>query len=190
MKIIGITGKARAGKDTLATVIKQACLIEQMSVVHRRFADPIKNAYHAIFGGTHPEKMTSQEKEAQTAFGFSPRKAMQTLGTEWGRGLNKDLWIKIMEQEIKAAEKCGVRIFVISDLRFDNEAEMVRKYNGIVIEVKRSDTQTVEAHSSEDGLSDPADIVIWNDGSVEDLENLFALEMEAHIDAVKKTFAF
>ncbi|HHK4489771.1 TPA: deoxynucleotide monophosphate kinase, partial [Pseudomonas aeruginosa] len=60
--------------------------------------------------------------------------------------------------------------FVISDVRFDNEADWIRAKGGVVVHLHRQDTAEVAAHSSESGITAGAhDLFISNDGSLNDL---------------------
>ena len=59
---------------------------------------------------------------------------------------------------------------VISDCRFNNEAEAVLAAGGIVIEVTRADINEVAAHSSENGISSKlVTFRIDNNGTLQDL---------------------
>jgi len=90
---------------------------------------------------------------------------MQTLGTEWGRALiDGDLWVVAMEQ-------CIDGCLIIPDVRFENEAEFVRKY-GLLLHV--TGRGGIEGdHVSESGITlEPEDRVVTNSGSLEDLERV------------------
>lgn len=102
------------------------------------------------------------------AIGKSPRELMQTLGTEWGRNLvNEDLWLILARQRLLAAGP-GM---TIADVRFDNEAEWVRKLGGRIIHVKRDSAERVKQHASEVGVTEePGDGIIMNNGTLEDLQ--------------------
>ncbi|HHK4489846.1 TPA: deoxynucleotide monophosphate kinase, partial [Pseudomonas aeruginosa] len=60
--------------------------------------------------------------------------------------------------------------FVISDVRFDNEADWIRAKGGVVVHLRRQGAADVAAHSSESGITPGArDLFISNDGSLNDL---------------------
>lgn len=173
MILIGITGQARSGKDTTADLIATN---ENDFVT--AFANPIKAGVRAIFNGG-PEHTDGKYKETKIpGFGFTWRKAMQTLGTEWGREQDKDIWLKIVAEKYRAhqEESPGGVYFVVSDVRFDNEAEWIRDNGGYIIKTKRGMGVSVEGHSSENGIN-PAliDVVVNNNGTLESLEQ--------HVDA-------
>ena len=65
---------------------------------------------------------------------------------------------------------------IVPDVRFDNEAEALRSLGGIIIEVRRGQaglSGSAGAHVSESGLSLPADYVIENEGTLEELHEKF-----------------
>lgn len=164
--LIGIHGRARAGKDSIATVIKEAFPFEKYS-----FAAPIKDACNLIFGWDQRHADGELKEVVDPFWGFSPRHAYQTLGTEWGRRLLRDdLWIRRCEM----LNQKGMNL-VIPDVRFPNELEFIRKQGGVMIFVRRPATGneiSLNTHASEAGLwhlIKPEDVVIDNDGTPEDL---------------------
>lgn len=93
---------------------------------------------------------------------ISPRKALQLLGTEWGRSVNKNIW------KLLAPDNA-----VITDIRFDDEAEFFKNkgYEIILVNDPRKGN-VVSDHASEAGISHYyVDTYIVNDGSLEDLRN-------------------
>jgi energy-coupling factor transporter ATP-binding protein EcfA2 len=165
-QIIGIHGPLNSGKDTIASIIQQ--LYPER---YRRyaFAKPIKDAVKVMFGFTDIQVEDRALKEAPDQFwGFSPRKAMQLLGTEFGRELLRDdVWVKRAELEI-ASNKDNNYKTIITDVRFENEAEWIRNQpNSVIlfIESPGLDTSTSNyKHASEGGISVKAgDYIITND---------------------------
>lgn len=161
--IIGLTGKARSGKDTAAAQLVKG------GFEHYWFSKPMKDACRSIFGWSDDELYGDLKEVVDKRFGISPRVALQTLGTEWGRDcINKDLWINIAKLKMQASEN-----IVISDCRFDNEAEAILSMGGVVVEIVRGDAINVNAHSSEAGISKSlVSFVIENNGTIEDFNNV------------------
>lgn len=169
-KLIGITGKAGAGKDTLADA-----LVLEYGADKYSFARPIKEALNAMFGWTMDQWDDRVWKEKVIPWlGKSPRQCAQTLGTEWGREvIHQELWVMLAEQrfirhldEYTYANETPP--FVIPDLRFDNEAVMIKSQGGIVVEVRRGEAAPISAHKSEAGVQAAlVDLVIVNDGSMQ-----------------------
>lgn len=161
VKLIGIHGKARSGKDTVANY-----LVEKYEYERFAFADPMKMGMMEMLGWTWEHVYGVRKEEVDPMYGVSPRHALQTLGTDWGREMiNKDIWIIAGLQKIKRMELC-----VIADIRFDNEADMVREAGGIIIHLNRDDAPEVRAHASEAGIMmKPEDWFIDNSSTLEDL---------------------
>jgi len=162
-KVIGISGKARSGKDTIANYLRFSYGYEKYS-----FADPLKRACAEMFGIPLEDFYDDDKKDVVNEFwGFSPRRMAQLLGTEGGRNLfRQDIWIKRAEVFLNSTDKN----IVIPDVRFENEAEFVRNY-GILIHINRPFVKTVESHSSENGINfKEGDILVVNDSSIVDLE--------------------
>lgn len=70
----------------------------------------------------------------------------------------------------------GKSIFVIKDIRYENEAAFLRSHNGVIWHIIRNNTQKVQPHSSENGVKPlPEDILIENNGTLEDLRKKIEL---------------
>jgi hypothetical protein len=185
--VIGITGKAGSGKTTAANwLVRNHAQASRMP-----FARPLKRMFYELIREAIPRDWPHQAgdyldnpefKEAPIPFlgGETPRRLMQTLGTEWGRNtVHPDFWVRIAE--VKLARMLGVRgrnsetntlVAVFDDVRFANEADMLRRYDGIILRIERPTAAVnadTDAHASET-LDFPADIVIINGGAPEDLE--------------------
>lgn len=162
--LIGIHGKARSGKDTLCQF-----MISYHGGYRYGLADPLKAMLKAGFGidMADPYWETNKEKEIP-ALGCSPRYLLQTLGTEWGRQkVRDDIWL-LLAQDALLRNGPGM---IVPDIRFENEADWLRRLGGVVIHLHRSRAAPVAAHASENGvLVVPGDIVLSNDGTLEDLQ--------------------
>jgi len=161
--LIGISGKAGAGKDTLG---KYLC--DEYRCMHYYFAKPLKEGAKIMFG-LSDEQIENKEKVIEP-WGISPRKIYQLLGTEVGRGIDVNIWVKNAEMFVKSVAGHTV---VITDVRFDNEAFWIRNRGGVVINIVRDQDDIVEnRHSSEGGLKpDNIDLTIHNNGTIADMCN-------------------
>lgn len=174
-KLVGIHGPLNGGKDTAANYL-QAKYPDKFG--RYAFAQPIKQASMVMFGFTKEQLEDRVLKETVDAFWeFTPRKAMQLLGTEYGRDmLRKDLWIKRAELEHRKNVKID-RGTIITDVRFENEAEWIRSQpNAVLIYIKVPNLDRDERynHASEAGIKliEEFDQVITNDKTL-GLNNLF-----------------
>lgn len=166
MKLIGLTGFAGSGKDTLAD-----SLIELFGFTKYSLANPIKRGIETLFSLDSGIWDRHRKEEVIPFLGVSPRRLAQTLGTEWGREIvGDDVWLKAAEAYIREHDPDEERAWVIPDVRFDNEAAWVRAHGGLVVHIERPNVRAVETHSSESGVSaDLIDLSIVNDGSIQDL---------------------
>ena len=160
--LIGITGKARSGKNTIADLI-----LSHVGGYHYAFADPIRAMMAALDIDMSDPYWQARKEKPILVLGKSPRQMMQTLGTEWGRNcVHPNLWVILAAAEFA---KAG-RGMVISDVRFENEAAWLRETGGLLIHVVRNNLPEVHAHSSEAGVEfKPGDMQLTNDGTLEEL---------------------
>lgn len=98
----------------------------------------------------------------------TPRYLMQTIGTEWGRErMHQDFWRDLGLRMAKAHPRC-----VITDVRFDNEAQAVRDAGGYMVKIIREGMPKAnDAHASEAGVSDHLiNSRVYNQSTVEVLQ--------------------
>lgn len=124
----------------------------------------------------------------QTAYKheYSVRDILQLLGTEVGRAIHNDFWVNALFVDYdvpynwsKVNDEHPEPNWIITDLRFPNELEAVKKRNGITIRVNRDDFERVSIgeeviklpiHSSETALDDATfDYTIDNNGTIDEL---------------------
>lgn len=166
--LIGITGKAGSGKDTVAD-----WLWERHGFLKLAFADPLKLAAEAIFGLPRGMFHDRGKKEAVNPYwGKSPRELLQLLGTEATKPVfGEDVWLKrwlISYSMFKDTDPV-----VVPDVRFDLEAEYIRTIGGVILHLDRDAaglSGSTSKHASERGVTPMAgDYGINNNGSLEDL---------------------
>jgi hypothetical protein len=171
LRIIGLGYKIGSGKDTAADV-----LCSEFGYTKMRFADALKEAVSAIFGWPR-EKLDDQKfKAKEDAFwGATPRTILQRVGTEAIRQqIREDVWIKALELRIKNFVKMGKLLpwIVVPDVRFCNEAEAVKSWGGIVVNVWRPTERSTNAahahHASETELDtyNNWDATLYNDSTL------------------------
>lgn len=161
--IIGITGRARTGKDTVANFI-----IAAIGGYRYSFADPLRAMLKPLGIDLDDPYWQARKEEVIPAIGVSPRRLLQTLGTEWGRDIiNPNLWLILAKQRL-LQHGPGM---VIPDIRFENEAAWVREQGGVIIHLARSGVKRVEAHVSETGIAlKDTDATLFNNGTLEELQ--------------------
>lgn len=176
MKVIGLTGLAGVGKDTAAMAIAS---IPKEGTAKYAFADPIYNMLHTVFDlpvttGKKGRKKTQviDKNSIVEGTGRTVRYLLQTLGTEWGRNtVSKDVWVNQADAFLSQLEgNIGIQIVVFTDVRFDNEAEFIKRRGGKIIQIHRKDPGT-SSHESEKGINAKyIDHTVGNNGKVEDFK--------------------
>ena len=179
--LIGLCGAAGAGKNTLAELLTDSdgCTFMQMA-----FADPLYRCISTITGLPVARLKDRDVKESVIPhLGKSPRQMLQSMGTEWGRGMVHDeIWIRIAMEQASQHLTVGCCV-VITDVRFDNEAQAIIGAGGEVWKVTRPGWRCLAdeaaAHQSEAGVSDHLIArTIDNSGSLDELrKQLFAATM-------------
>lgn len=160
----------RSGKTTVADVLDR--------YGHERvpFAGTLKRmARQLLYSfGHNPDEVAALELgdksgEVRGLPGVTLRRIYQTLGTEWGRQtIDKDIWLKAWKIQAEDATKRG-RDVVADDVRFPNEAELIRSMGGQVWKIVRPDVKVDAAalHTSEQALEHFIfDRTIVNDGDL------------------------
>ena len=142
--IIGISGVAGSGKDTAADY-----LVSEYGFTKVSFAAILKNML-SVAGLPEPSNRDDKEKNV-AGFSFTWREAAQRLGTEWGRGLDENIWVKMTMNSLEPSKD-----YVISDIRFDNEATAVINDLGYTIKIVGRDVDLGynSSHQSEKGISE------------------------------------
>jgi hypothetical protein len=172
-KIIGITGLSGSGKSTIADI-----LVYDFDFVRVKMAGPLKSMLRAIGLGDAEIEGELKNEPCPLLGGMTPRHAMQTLGTEWGRKcIHENLWVDLWSEGACSALELGDAPGVVcDDVRFANEADAVRRLSGEIWGVSR-DGVLPGTHSSETELAEIVpDVLISNGGTIEDLQDtVFAL---------------
>lgn len=167
--LIGLTGYKQVGKSTIAEILR-----DEHHFLRISFADPLKKMLQAI-GLTYAD-LYGDKKETPNdlLLGKTPREAMQTLGTEWGRDMMGEmLWVKLWERGAVPYLEAGISV-VVDDLRFPCESKRIKELGGIVVRVERNSPQD-NGHRSESSVADVyPDYVIQNNASIDDLRSYLA----------------
>jgi hypothetical protein len=171
--LIGLVGYAGSGKSTAAER-----MVERLGYARVKFADPLKQALRAILRSAGVDEKTIErmiegdlkEVPAAELCGRTPRYAMLTLGTEWGRGLMAtNFWIHLFVTRVDRLRNQGHSI-VVDDARFPNEFEAIRDLGGMLIKVMRPGLVPDLSHESEQHVeSAKPDYVVVNGRTPADL---------------------
>ena len=191
MTIIAICGFQSSGKDTIASY-----LVERLNFKKLSFAACLKDIVSIMFdwprdkleGLTKEDRKWREEVDEWWATelnmpNLTPRYVLQYFGTELFRvHWNQDIWLKVIEKKINQ-----YRNIVITDCRFPNEIEMLKKYNAKFIHIHRQMPSWFKSYqegndveeasklhiSEKEWIRTNPDFIINNDGTLDELyENI------------------
>lgn len=165
--LIGILGKKRHGKDTISNY-----LIKNFDYIPLTLAKPLKECCKILFGFNDDQLYGDKKEIVDEYWKITPRQAYQFIGTDLFRkqmstlipNIGNNLWVEIIKKNIIDIQKNNINAnIVVTDLRFQNEVDMIKNLNGIVIKVNRHTVTPLDEHESEKGI----DLIINYDYLVE-----------------------
>jgi len=189
-KIIAICGAKRSGKDVLADYLVKKYNYERLA-----FADPLKLVVKKLFNfdddqvGIGEDEGADKKDIIDERWGITPRAALQFFGTEVMQekiqellpNIKRNFFANTLKNHIENAEE-GKK-FVISDLRFIHEYDMLANISNIghkdkmiirVIRPSKHRTKEQEPHISEVEYTNiPYDIIMINNGSIDEYISRF-----------------
>ena len=172
MKLIGLSGRAGSGKDTVANY-----MVNNYNYTKLSFGNVLKDVVSCIFGwprhlleGDTKESREFREKEdkwwsTHLKIKITPRIALQKIGTDVFRmHFHPDIWLLILKKQITKYDK-----IVVTDIRFLNEYNMIKNMGGTIIKISRNE-QIKDTHLSENILDNiQFKYEIDNNGTIKEL---------------------
>ena len=199
--IIGICGLIGSGKGTVADV-----LVDQ-GFTKVSFADKLKDGVSTIFGwdramlegDTDESRQWREQRDdfwsAETEMEVTPRLVLQLFGTDCLRnGFHDGVWVSLLKKHMLD----NPDNYVIPDVRFRNEQNMIRELGGEIWRVQRGDIpewygcamldnttdsdlmEAYDVHPSEYkwiDMNNKFDVTLYNEGTIEDLQQLVLNEI-------------
>jgi hypothetical protein len=102
-----------------------------------------------VFGGRYSAFLEWARKHIEGRETVSARHVLQTFGTEFGRAIDPDIWIKIALETAKNDIESGASLVIITDGRFRNEALRVKEVGGKILRINSHDSAFTGNHLSE-----------------------------------------
>ena len=202
MQIIGLCGNKGSGKDTFANY-----LVETDGYIKVAFADYIREALKILFDWNE-ENFSQEFKEKNDEYwDVSPRKMMQELGTEFlrfhcvnmmsqdfylpdGKTYKSTFHIKRLNKDIMKFYETNKNVkIIISDIRFQDEVDYVKKIGGTVIRINRElEKNNFSNHASEIQINNlnSIDINLVNDKDLDHYIKKVRLTVEHIQDLISK----
>ena len=179
--IIGLTGYARSGKDTVAQI-----LVDKFGFTRVAFADPIRDfcyQVNPIVGHVANEdiylKNVVDRDGWETAKQMEGvRRTLQNVGVAARDTFGDSFWIVKAFEKVKDAER-----IVVTDVRFKNEADYIKSYEYSQLwRIRRPGVEAINTHISESQMDGyKVDQIMVNRGTLEDLELLITTRMRAYV---------
>ena len=168
--IIGLSGYAQTGKDTIANY-----LVKNYGFTRVAFADPIREAVYKLNPNINIADMRGVSlADAVDKLGWETVKVesddarwlLQRMGTEVGREVFGDnFWVDIAMEKAHSHDKV-----VFTDVRYPNELQAILEASGAVWRVVKEDVGAVNRHASETALDHyQFEYVIFNNDTIESL---------------------
>lgn len=194
MNIIGLAGTQGVGKDTVADI-----LCEHHGFQRLAFADAVREmalAIDPLVIGPDGRSVRLSWVIALAGWNMAKRdipevrRLLQAIGTDAVRNiLGKDSWVAHMDNKLAELEGVASRI-VLTDIRFENEASLVKEWGGIVVRVVRDNVAGVafSDHESEAGVeSIHPYFTLENNGTPGELRDNVAVMCSTFFDDVTAT---
>lgn len=142
-QIIAFSGRKQSGKTVCSEFLKELLLSNGYSdVVMYNFADPLKqDICMNMFGLTYIQCYGEDDSKNELVDAYwegqqlTARNLMQLIGTDLFRKLNTNIWINALINKIKRSNH---EIVIVSDCRFPNEVEAIKKHDGLVFRLNRN----------------------------------------------------
>jgi hypothetical protein len=152
--IIGVAGRARSGKDTVASLF---------SKTHRvvRFAQPIKDAVKALYGWSDIETEADIKDVVDPSWGISPRSAMIHVAQSTRLFVANDFFVK------RLFDSWEGDAIVIPDVRYKHEVDAIHARGGITIKITREGLHKHDIEFTVDELETTHQVT--NNGSLDGL---------------------
>ena len=165
-RLLGVAGPAGTGKGEVAKVL------QEFGWKSIKMSAPLKDMLICLMArqGETPadiDRMIEGDlKEEPCFYGVTPRHLMQTLGTDWGRGLiREDFWVDMVGLTIADALGNGHSV-VVDDVRFQNEVDMIRLLGGSVVYVYRAERDRNPGSHPSEGAPIMPDAFLYNNGTL------------------------
>lgn len=172
VEILGLGVTAQVGKDTAADYIEE----NYPGAKRVAFADKVKDVGMMLFGLSWEQcygEVDIKEK-VDPRYGITPREILQGIGEKM-REIYPDIWVDtVFYTTVPELQEQGFDKFVVSDVRYPNEADKIQERNGEVVKVQRAagGVSVGANHSSETAMREYAEdkyfAIVNNDGTLEE----------------------
>lgn len=177
---LAISGKARAGKNTVASFFADNVKFKNSKEKIVALADPMKFLVKTMFPEARKEclygpselraEIISDKYKDRYGKPLTHRQALLDIGA-YGRKYNNDIWLHLLVEDANNSK--DINTYIVSDVRFLNEFYYLKKSGFIMIRVLRNEHTKINDPSEleQDAIPNSEfNYIIDNNGTLDDLE--------------------
>jgi dephospho-CoA kinase len=159
--LIVLSGRKGSGKDTVGEYLVQKGFIRYA------FADALKDICKILYSLSNEQLNGHLKEVVDQRYNKTPRELLQFTGTLLRNNIHIDIWANIVKNKLLATRNANV---VITDLRFQNELDIINCFGGFIINIERPALleNHFNLHESEQQIL-PYNLKIVNNGTIIEL---------------------
>lgn len=212
-KLIGFCGKLASGKDTYGDLYRQLAEESGYNIKHYSFATPLKAEVDSFINDIREWKNWSEVvkkhnislddyslmydlvlKELDSNLYVKStdrtpgiRKILQYWGTDIRRKQNSNYWTDKAYDFIKEQTGLG-NIVYITDARFINEFDVIKKSNGILVKLEATDNERIKRVAIRDNIEVSKDALNHKSELDVNIYNNFDYVLNTEKDSIENNF--
>ena len=176
---IALSGKAKSGKDTFSLFLQNNFQINKTDIKANSFAKPMKQILEIMFPQANKENLFGESPLREAIISenlidsnenqLTYRRALTDLGA-FARKYNPNVWIDCLNFDLQKSKY--KKVYIINDLRFENELKWAKENGFISIRIIRDESlkSNCKSETEQDGISnDEFDFIIDNNSSLNHL---------------------
>jgi hypothetical protein len=165
--LVGLCGRKGSGKDTVAAILS-----ETHGFLQYALAAPLKRVCKQLFDFNDDQLWGEGKDIVDSRFHKTPRELMQKQGTDFVRcEMGEGFWL--LKFEGWFASNSLLERVVVSDVRFQNEVDYIKRMGGRMYKVERPQLKDGDMH-----VSEQADSLVGIDATIVNGSNISSLEAQ------------
>lgn len=167
-KIIGLVGRSRVGKDTVAEII----MVHRPEYKLRRLSAPLKKAMKDLYDFDISQLETNLKEKKDLRWNKTPRECIVSLTEYMMSYMGNEFFTKRLYAEVGLPE-----YIIVPDVRYEHDIREIHHRGGIIIKVEK--TVNTVYHEFEDCIDNmEGDFLIKNDETIQDLQSNLKKQLE------------
>ncbi len=171
-KLIGILGRSRMGKDTVAQIVCD--MIGHENTTIHRLSKTLKQAVCVLYGFTHEDVEGPNKEVVDPRYGVTPRCAIQGLCDFLMQRHGCDFFSKQVFHMYDTGAFADKHV-ILPDIRYEHDLAEIRRRGGVILKITRPFGELVPNHPWESHIDAlQGDYLVCNHGTPEDLRQKVA----------------